>query len=247
VEAYLKNCPSLSFIGVNFYDCAEWLPDYSCAKPAQATVDELRAPLLRYRVGRNLPAITETNSGPDPVAQRLAYIAAGEFGVPIFAPWALNVSYPVSYAPYVLSDGSLANGAFALQDAYSSLSKALPAISYFAGTNKLKVFMAPLPGQRFSQTQDLDGFEAKVVGENNGQAIVIRPADHEFIVVGYRCGVSLKDPAFVWPSIKSIRVERGRWERNHWVREGEPEYGINESNNVLEVELDAPQAVHVSW
>ena len=247
VDTYLKNCSNLSFVGVNFYACAQWLPDYSCGKQAQATIEELRAPLLRYRVGRNLPAITETNSGPDAVAQRLAYLAVGEFGVPIFAPWALNVSYPISYAPYVLSDGSLANGAFALRDAYSSLSKALPAILYFAGTDKLKVFMAPAPGQRFSEAQDVGGFEVKVEGEGNGQAIVIHPADREFIFVGYRCGISLKDPAFVWPSIKTIRVERGRWAENRWIAEGEAEYGINQSAKTLDVQLETPQTVRVSW
>src|SRR6266704_2217771 len=113
VETYLKNCPNIWFIGVNSYFCAEWRPDNSCARPSEASIDELRAPLLRYRVSRNLPAITETNSGANPIASRLAYLAIGEFGAPIFAPWALTVSYPEPYAPYVLPDGTLANGAVA--------------------------------------------------------------------------------------------------------------------------------------
>src|SRR3989475_1410024 len=116
VETYLKNCPNISFIGVNSYFCAEWRPDYSCGRGSEATVEELREPLSRYRVGRNLPAITEINSGATPVASRLAYIAIGEFGAPIFAPWALTVSYPESHAPYVLPGGTLANVAFALRD-----------------------------------------------------------------------------------------------------------------------------------
>ena len=36
---------------------------------------------------RNVPAITEINSGSTPVTSRLAYIAVGEFGAPIYAPW----------------------------------------------------------------------------------------------------------------------------------------------------------------
>src|SRR5207249_2329216 len=59
VATSLKTCPNLSFIGVNSYFCAEWRPDNTCARESQATVDELREPLERYRVGRNLPAITE--------------------------------------------------------------------------------------------------------------------------------------------------------------------------------------------
>src|SRR5258708_14043176 len=82
VETYLKNCPNISFIGVNSYFCAEWRPDNSCAQESKATVDELREPLKRYSVGRNLPAITEINSGDTPVTSRLPYIALGEFAAP---------------------------------------------------------------------------------------------------------------------------------------------------------------------
>jgi hypothetical protein len=247
VETYLQNCPNISFIGVNSYFCTEWRADYSCGRESQATVDELREPLSRYRVGRNLPAITEINSGATSVTSRLAYIAVGEFGAPIVAPWALTVSYPESHAPYVLHDGTLANGAFSLRDTYSSLSRALPQISYDAASDKLKVFMSALPGQRFSQTQDVNGFKVTVTGEDNGQAIVLHVSGHEFLLVGYRVGVSLQDPAFQWPEMKSIRVEKVRWAGEHWERDGEPSYGVDQSKQTLGVELDAPQAVRVSW
>lgn len=247
VETYLKNCPNISFVGVNSYFCAEWQPDNSCARPSEASVDELRAPLWRYRVGRNLPSITETNSGANPIASRLVYLAIGEFGAPLFAPWALTVSYPEPYAPYVLPDGTLANGAFALRDAYSSISKALPQISYYAGTDKLKVFMSRLPGRRFSQTEDVNGFKVTVTGENDGQAIVLHLSDHEFLLVGYRATVSFKDPAFRWPTMKALLVEKGHWSGERWVKDGEPSYDVNQSNVTLSVDLEAPQAVRVSW
>ena len=204
VETYLKNCPNISFIGVNSYFCAEWRPDYSCERESQATVDELREPLLRYRVGRNLPAITEINSGVSSITSRLAYIAVGEFGAPIFAPWSLTVSFPESNQPYVLNDGSLANGAFALRDTYNSLSKALPQISYYAGTDKLKVFMSGVPGGRFSRTEDINGAKVTVTGENDGKAIVIHLSGHEFLLVGYRASISFNDPTFVWPEMNDF-------------------------------------------
>jgi hypothetical protein len=247
VETYLKNCPNISFIGVNSYFCAEWRPDYSCGRESHATVDELREPLLRYRVSRNLPAITEINSGASSVTSRLAYIAVGEFGVPIFAPWALTVSYPESNQPYVLNDGTLANGAFALRDTYDSLSKALPQISYYAGTNKLKVFMSGVPGQRFSQTEDVNGLEATVTGENDGKAIVIHLSGHDSLVLGYRASVSFNDWAFVWPEMKNIRVNRVYWAGDHWNMDGEATYGLNQSKKTLEIELGTAQAVRVSW
>src|SRR5712691_3687203 len=237
VETYLKNCPNISFIGVNSYFCAEWRSDYSCGREPQATVDELREPLLRYRVSRNLPAITEINSGVSPVTSRLAYIAVGEFGAPIFAPWALIVSYPESHEPYVLNDGTVANGAFALRDTYYSLSKALPQISYYAGTDKLKVFMSRLPRQRFSQTEDVNGLKVTVTGEDNGKAIVIHLSGDEFLIVGYRASVSFTDPAFQWPEMNRIRVEKVYWAGDHWNKDGEPTYGVDQSKKTLDIEL----------
>jgi len=247
VETYLKNCPNISFIGINSYFCAEWRSDYSCGRASEATVDELREPLLRYRLSRNLPAITEINSGASPVTSRLAYIAVGEFGAPIFAPWALTVSYPESHEPYVLNDGTVANGAFALRDTYYSLSKALPQISYYAGTDKLKVFMSRLPRQRFSQTEDVNGLKVTVTGEDNGKAIVIHLSGHEFLLVGYRASVSFTDPAFQWPEMNSIRVEKIYWAGDHWNKDGEPTYGVDQSKKTLDIELDTAQAIRVSW
>jgi hypothetical protein len=247
VATYLKNCPHLSFIGVNSYFCAEWRPDNSCARESQATVEQLREPLTRYRVDRNLPAITEINSGKTPLTSRLAYIAVGEFGVPIYAPWALTESYPEDHQPYVLKDGTFANGADALRETYTSLREALPQISYYATTNKLKVFMASSPGERFSESDDLNGFKVTVSGEGNGQAIVIHPSGHEFLAVGFRSGVSFSDPAFQWPEMKSIRVRKVRWADDGWQDNGAPEYGVDQATKTLHVELDTPQAVLISW
>ena len=127
----------------------------------------------------------------------------------------MTVSYPESDQPYILGDGRLANGAFALRDTYSALSKALPQISYYATTEKLKVFMSRSPGQRFSATENVNGFPVTVSGRNNGQAIVIHPAAHEFLVVGYRVSASFQDPMFEWPTMQKIRVQKVYWAGDH--------------------------------
>jgi len=247
VQTYLDNCPNISFIGVNSYFCAEWKADHSCARPSQAAVAELREPLKRYSIGRNLPAITEVNSGKTSLTSRLAFIAVGEFGSPIFAPWSLTVSYPESYEPYVMPNGDEANGASALRDAYTSLSKALPQLSYYATTAKVKVFMSDLPGHPFAQTADVGGFNVAVNGDHDGQAIVIHPGGHDFLVVGYRSRISWPDPAFGWPELMKLEVERVTWNRNHWEKDGEAAYGVNQSTKTLSVDLDFPQAIHVKW
>ncbi len=235
VATALENCSHIAFIGLNLYVS----PD--------ASADELRQALARYRVGRNLPAITETNSGPDPVAPRLAYLAVGEFGAPIFAPWALNVSYPAAYAPYVLADGTLANGAFALREAYTSLRLALAAIAYFGATDHVKVFLSPLPGQKFTQTTKMEGFTMTVSGAKDGQVMIVHPSPNELLIVGYRCEVTVNSPAFRWPALKSVSVGRGHWVGMRWVKEGEPLYGFDQSKSSLSVDLDHAQAVRIRW
>jgi hypothetical protein len=235
VATDLENCPNVSFIGVNLY------------VPEDVSADALRAALSRFKVSRNQPAITETNSGPGLVAPRLAFLALGEFGAPIFAPWALNVSYPADYAPYVLPDGTLANGAFTLRDAYGALSKASEQILWYATTDKLAVFMPKIPGQRWSETRNVSGFALAVSGSGDGQAIVIHPSGHEFLVVGYHAEVDLKDGEFVWPAMQSLHVEDGHFSGGQWIREGEPSSGVNQSTHTLNVSLDTPEAVRIWW
>jgi hypothetical protein len=241
VATYMENCPNLSFIGLNLY------------ASRKSSASDFRARLGAYRVGRNVPAITETNSDSGPNAPRLAYLAVGEFGAPIFAPWALHVSYPTPFEPYVLEDGTIAHGGPALRDCYLSLQKALPLIAYFAGTGKLAVFMSPFPGEGHSEIRDVNGAEVRFSNapwgthESDGQAIVIHPAENEFLIVGYRCGVSIPTPMARWPEAKRVRVEHGTWERGEWKREGDYPYNLNQSNSTVGVGFDKPAAVYIHW
>lgn len=246
VQTYLEDCPNLSFIAVNAYFCAKWNGDH-CDSWSQGATEELRAALHEYAISRNVPAVTETNSGASTVAPRFAYLALGDFGVPIFAPWALTMSYPESNQPYVLRDGRLANGAFELRDAYQSLETALPQILMYAGTDKLKVFQAPVEGQHFSSSDTVNGLQLHITGSADGQAIVIHPSEKQLLIVGYRVGVSLEKPEFVWPAIQGLDVQRVHWTAAGWVVDGEPsEYGINQSDRTLWIGLDYPQAILVT-
>lgn len=235
VATYLENCPNLSFIGLNLYANRD------------STVNDFRSALRRYAVGRNLPSITETNSDSGPVAPRLAFVTVGEFGAPIFAPWALNVSYPTSFEPYVTGEGALGNGAFALRDTYTSLGKALAPISFHAGTAKLEVFMSQVPGQPFSTERDMEGVQVQVSGSGDGQAILIQPSAGEFVIAGFRCRVSISGDGYRWPTIRRLRVESGRFEGNVWHAEGVPHDTVDQAHRSLGVRLDTPQVVRVYW
>jgi len=48
----------------------------------------------------------------------------------------------------VLEDGAIANGGPALRDCYLALRKALPLISYYAGSKEMSVFVAPFRARR---------------------------------------------------------------------------------------------------
>jgi hypothetical protein len=77
--------------------------------------------------------------------------------------------------------------------------------------------------------------------------MVIHPLPHEFLIVGYRCDVSLWNEQFIWPSMQRVHVEKGHWMGNRWQRDGEPDYGIDQARRTLSVTLDAPQAIRVYW
>ena len=168
VATYLDNCPAIDFCGLNMY-----------VQPGRS-INDLRGALLQYKVGRNLPSITEANSDLSHMAPRMAFMSIGEFGSPIFAPWALNVSYPTPYQPYIRTDGSIANGGYELKDCYRILDKAMVAISRYGKTEHLKVFMGVQPGEKFTDIRDLGGRKVTVQGQDNGQAILIHIADNEY-------------------------------------------------------------------
>lgn len=242
VKTYLQNCPDLSFIGVNAYFCSDW-HGTSCPGTSSAPTAELRNTLGAYAIGRNLPAVTETNSGASAVAQRFAFLALGEFGSPIFTPWSLTMSYPESYQPYVLHDGRFANGADGLKRVYRTLEMALPQILMYAGTDKLGVFEAPAAGENFSASRSINGLEVKVSGARNGQAIVIHPAPRQLLAIGYRASLSLSYPTLTWPQMKNLEVERVHWGKSAWIVDGQTLYGVNQSARQLNVDLSYPQAV----
>lgn len=233
VQAYLENCPAISFCGLNLYT------------RSHRSVNDLRAALSAYQIGRNMPAITETNSDTSDIAPRLAFLSVAEFGAPIFAPWAINVSYPTPYEPYVLDDGSLANGAVALQEAYQVISLAMSPLALFAGTDSLKVFMGISPGERFDTTRDLNGAKVTGQGRGDGQLIVVRPKENEFIICGYRSRIVVETEAARFPLSKNVRAERGRFDGGTWICEGEAQNGVDQSHSRVSVTLTTPQVVRL--
>jgi hypothetical protein len=245
VATYLENCPDLSFIGVNAYFCAQWQGG-GCAAPSHATTEELSNALKRFEIGRNIPAVTETNSGNSEAAPRFAYVAVGKFGAPIFAPWSLTWSYPEQDEPYVLHDGQLANGAMSLRRAYRSLKMALPPILNYAGTKKLAVFQAATAGESFRTDATVNGETVEVSGEDGGQVIIIHPRGKQLLIVGYRAELGLTDPGLVWPEMRRLRVERVRWKAGRWEQIGAPYYSVVQSRRQLWIVLRYPEAVLVS-
>jgi hypothetical protein len=203
---YLKFLPKVAFISQNLYSVS-------------AREAELLKRMDSYRIGRNIVAISETNADRSPVAPRLAFLAIGGYAAPLFSPWAINMSTITESEPYVLKDGSLANGAFDLERTYTSIERAAPAIALCAGTDKLKVF---LDGE--SRTAEVGGTKVTVNFDPGGQVMVLHPEPNEFVLVGWKASVSMESPLASWPALKHLRVEAGRWEGSRWVPSPEPVY-----------------------
>jgi len=164
---YLKFLPKVAFISQNLYSVS-------------AREAELLKRMDSYRIGRNIVAISETNADRSPVAPRLAFLAIGGYAAPLFSPWAINMSTITESEPYVLKDGSLANGAFDLERTYTSIERAAPAIALCAGTDKRKVF---LDGE--SRTAEVGGTKVTVNFDPGGQVMVLHPEPNEFVLVGW--------------------------------------------------------------
>lgn len=239
VATYLHNLPHLTFIGLNNY----------VGDPATYSVKDFIKTLGRYKVGRNIPTVTETNSGLSQVAERSLFLSAGDFGSQLFTPWSLIISVPQRNRPYVLPDGELANGAFALGNVYALFRRALPAISYFGGTKDAAVFMANLPGHVFSESKRLGRITVRVSGSDNGKAMVIQPNPDEMILVGYHCTVSLSSSHADWPGLKGLDIVEGRWKGKRWTTQGKPIAEDPNPENPSLVRIYMPQAevVRVSW
>jgi hypothetical protein len=47
--------------------------------------------------------------------------------------------------------------------------------------------------------------------------------------------------------MKQIRVERVSWAGDHWNQDAAPNYGVDQSKKILDINLDTPQAILVSW
>ncbi len=233
VEIYLARCPDLSFVGLNYYQLA----------PDVCSTETMRQTMRPYLVGRNILAITETNSHRCAFTARLAFIAIGEFGAPLFAPWCLTVSYPTPYEPYVLEQGGIGNGAHQLSECYGTVQQALAPISYYARTERLHVFMSPLPGHVFTEEWSGAGATIGVTGERDGQAIVVVLAPGDIVAAGYRCSVSITAETAVWPQVRRIRVEKGIWDGWKWMRQGEALYQIDQHRRCIDIMLDVPMVV----
>ncbi len=234
VSIYLQECPSLDFIGLNLY------------VENDVTVSDFRQDLDRYRIGRNMVSVTETNSDAGPVLPRLCFDAIARYASPIIAPWALNISYPTPHKPYVLSDGTPANGAEALRETYGAIAPAAAPIAAFAATDRLVAIVPPRPGKPHSGVLDLAGSEVRFSVAADGRLIVIRPSAGEFLVVGCRAGITVPTPAARWPACREVSAERGRYDGTEFVPTGEPEwFALDQTASTVSVSLSDPAVVRL--
>lgn len=237
VATYLDAIPALTFIGLNNY---VWNTQISSSTDFHRTLGS-------YRMGRNLPSITETNSGNTPFTVRSLFLAVGEFGSPLFTPWSLVVSYPENDQPYVLPDGTLANGAAMLAAAYDLLGRAQPAISVFGGTAHSHVFQSSLPSEAFTETHIFSGMKVTVAGKGNGHAMVLQPTPHELVVIGDECTVLLQSDKGA--GRLRARWEAGRWQNGKWKRKGETAVieVRNNTNATWQISMPKAQVVRFFW
>jgi hypothetical protein len=107
--------------------------------------------------------------------------------------------------------------------------------------------MSNAPGQKYTQTQEVNGFNITVAGDGDSKAIVIHPEGNRLLIVGYHCELTVNDLQLRWPQLKTLHVSKGQFIGNEWHAEGEPLYAVNQSTGSLGIDMDVPEAVLVSW
>jgi hypothetical protein len=230
----LRHCAFVKFVAMNLYVFGD------------TTIDELRRKIEEYRVSRNIAAISETNSDRSPWTAPLAFLAVGEYGAPLFSPWALNTSFPEWGEPFVLRGGRLANGAADLKRAYTALRRAMLPIALASGTGRLRVFLS----HGGEETREVGGVRVTADNGTKGQAMVIRPGLSDFLVIGWRTSVTIQTPMSRWPELKRVKIEAGRWEGTRWIPDESANFlGAAEQNaGVFRIRLfEEPTVVRISW
>jgi len=233
VATYMDELPGIDFCGLNMY-----------VQPGRSTND-LWAALDAYSIGRNLPCLTECNSDGSGMAARLAFLSVASYGSPIFAPWALNTSYPKYYEPFVNEDGSRGPSWAGLNEPYSALVPVLELAARYGGTPRAHLFMPLEPGARFGQTAQVAGRRVDVEGQAGGQCIIIDGEDGCIYICGYRCNIRMSTPNAVYPLFKGIKAETGSYDGG-WQASGELDVGLSQYEPSISISLNKPMAVRVS-
>ena len=234
VATYLDELPGIDFCGLNMY-----------VQPGRSTND-LWAALEAYRVGRNMPCLTECNSDLSGMAARLAFLSIAKFGSPIFAPWALNISYPQPYEPLVNDDGSKGVSWNGLYEPYAALAPITELLARYGGGPRAHAFMPLEPGKRFSQAAQIGGRRVDVNGAAGGQCIVIDAEDGGLYICGYRCSVKVATPNAVYPKCNYVAAESGAYRDGRWAPERAVDIGLSQYEPYVSVGLRDPSAVRLT-
>jgi hypothetical protein len=219
IATYLKLCPRIAFVANDLYS-------------RSASEDDLRWQVESHRTEGNIVAIAETNSDRSAVAPRLAFLAIGDYVAPLFSPWAINISWIIRGEPYILSDGTLANGAADLIRTYTCIGNAASPLALCAGTDKLRVFL-----EGGATEAEVAGAQVSVVYDPGGQIMILHPEPGEFVVIGWKVSVKLDTPLAKWPALKKLQVESGHWDGPRWVPSPAPVYYAVENEQTVRIRL----------
>jgi hypothetical protein len=167
------------------------------------------------------------------------------FGSPIFAPWALNISYPRPYESFVNDDGSRGVAWKGLAEPYEALTPLVELLALYGGAGRAHLFMPLEPGKRFSQTAQINGHRVDAEGSAGGQCIVIDAEDGCLYICGYRCTVKVGTPNAAYPQCKSIRAERGFY-NGRWHKADDADIVLSQYDPYISVSLHVPSAIRLS-
>lgn len=219
VKTIMELCPNISFCGLNLYMGPEIPIDITA--------------LHCYRTGRNIPAITETNSDNSMYSPRNIFTAVAEFSCAAFLPWAISCASPAHGAPYVLEDGTITESGIEMRDSFYPLARAMYPLAKYSGTDRIFCFTK---GDRTSYK--FGNTTANIEAGEKGRGIIVNPGRNEFVVLGTGFKVEFT------PFAKYFTCERGSFSGPSWIPEKDAVYSVEK--NGITVDIPTPQVVRLN-
>lgn len=233
---FLNRIPEIDFVGPDLYGKPS-LGFHIANRDYVAFRDNYLKQLDRYRQGRNLSFIPETNNDSYFKPYLLIFPLLGQVPGIGMDVWAITTGSMKGYEPLASAKtGQLTESGTLLREVYRAIDGAMTPIVRAQGSDRMAWLMSegPARGRRLSA----GGIEMTVDTEGDAGLLAMRDGDGSLVLVGRKVAVTIPRPP-------GRAAERGRYEGSQWRGAG-PARSRAGANDPMRVELDTADVVRIA-